>query len=47
MVEFSPFVHEVSSLAYCQEEHIGIWDYLCGKCYGFYNNFKWSRIVVL
>jgi len=35
IVEFSPFVHEVSSVAYCQKEHLGISGHLCGKCYGY------------
>jgi len=28
IVEFLPFVHEVSSLTYCQERHLGILGYL-------------------
>jgi len=32
-VEFSPFEHEVSNLASCQEENLGILGYLWGKCY--------------
>jgi len=35
IVEFSPFLHVISSLAYCQEEHLGISGYLWGKCYGY------------
>ena len=34
-VEFLPFVHEVSSLTYCQEGHLDILGYLQGKCCGY------------
>ena len=36
IVEFLPFVHEVSSLTYCQEGHLGILGYLQGKCCVFF-----------
>jgi len=35
IVEFLPFVHEISSLDYCQEGHLGILGYLQGKCCGY------------
>jgi len=40
IVEFSPFLHEASSSAYCQEEHLGISGYLWGNAMGIYNNFE-------
>jgi len=33
IVEFSPFLHEVSILTYCQEEHRGILGCLWKKCF--------------
>jgi len=33
--EFLPFVHEVSSLTYCQEGHLGILGCLEGKWCGY------------
>jgi len=35
IVELLPFVHEASSLTYCQEGHLGILGYLQGKCCGY------------
>ena len=35
IAEFLPFVHEVSSLTYCQEGHLGILGYLQGKFCGY------------
>jgi len=35
IVEFSPVVYDVSTLAYCQEEHLSISGYLWGKCYAY------------
>jgi len=35
IVEFSPSVHKVSSLAYCQEQHLVFLGYVWGKCYVF------------
>jgi len=35
IIEFSPFLHEVSSLAYSQEQHLDISGYLWEKCYGY------------
>jgi len=46
IVEFSPFVHEVSSLACCHEEHLRNAGYLWENAMDIYNNFKLSRIVL-
>jgi len=43
-LSFLPFVHEVSSLTYCQG-HLGILVILRGNAMVIYNN--WSRIVAL
>ena len=47
IVEFLPFVYEVSSITYCQEEHLGISGYLfvitlkeVGLCFWEFNSIK-------
>jgi len=40
IVEFLPFVHEVSSLTYCQEGHLGILGYFRGNVVVIYELFE-------
>jgi len=42
IAEFLPFVHEVSSLTYCQEAHLGSFRLSLGKWCG-YLWYLWTR----